>query len=118
MVRALQRLAATAPLGHDGGAVAADVDEAVQAPVMVAHDDHRHQAGVSGQVLARDLHPVGDADVLPGVGEDASLLLAEDVRVGEPAEGQGDALVEAGAKVDGHGANVAHGRLRRNGHSG
>src|SRR5262249_14844534 len=79
-----------------------DVDEAVEVALVVAHHHHRHQSGMAGEVLARLLDPVADAGVLPAAGEDAPLFLAEDGGVGEPAEGERDALIETGCEKGCH----------------
>ncbi len=83
--------------------MAADVDEAVDAALVVTHHDHRNEPRPGGEVLAGLGHPVGHADVLPGAGDDPLLLEPEDLRVCEPRERQRDAVIQPGAEIRGHG---------------
>src|SRR4029453_9326478 len=65
VVRALERLALARAFADDGPAVAADVEESAQRPLVVADEQHRDVAGASGVERARlgDLLRAGD--VLP-----------------------------------------------------
>ncbi len=101
VVRALQRLPATAALDHEVPAVPADVDEATQHPVRAPHDDDWHLAGLAGEELAGLHDVVRDACVLPGTPEDPLLLESVYLRVGVPACGEREPLLELAAERGG-----------------
>ena len=94
MVRALQRLAASAALGDLVTAMPADVDERAELTVATVHDDDRHVANPAGEERSRLGHLRSDTGVLPGAAEDSLVLEPQDVGVGIPRRGQGQLPLE------------------------
>ena len=102
VVGALKRLALPSPARNLSGAVPAYVHEPTDLVVVPAHDDHGHEAGVAGEVLARLGDPVRDPRVLPRARKDALLLLTENRGISEPGERERDSLVELRSELRCH----------------
>ena len=94
VVAALQQLAAAVLHRHRVRAVPADVDEAVQLPLGVARDQHRHAPRAADHVVARRGQPGLGAEQRPAVREDPLVLELGHLRIGVPAGRQRPALVE------------------------
>ncbi len=75
VIAALHQRGVAAALHDQVAAMAADIDEACQSSV-VAHDHHRHAAGVARDVVA-DLGELGQRpDIVPALAEDVQQLAA------------------------------------------
>src|SRR5207248_2713165 len=89
-----QRLA---PAGLDDdrmGAVAADVREAADLSLAVAHQHDGHTADVPEELLAHFRERAGVGHVVPGTPEDAVVLALEQRLVGVPVGRQGVTAVD------------------------
>ena len=94
MVAALQQLAAAVLHRDRVGAVAADVDEAVQLSLGVARDHHGRAARIADDVIARRGELGLGAEQRPAAREDPLVLELGHVRIGVPARRQRPAVVE------------------------